>query len=156
MTAAAAVLMGHVTPTARPLVFAGPRLLRVLAASLLLGTLLPAGPGPTLVAAAPPDDLSNFQGFWPCNTGVRIARAGSEADVQRAVAAATAVQAVGLGQGLTLVHFSAQPEPFLTQKHTFKHPLIPRGTSQRTPTYPLNAPPIPCKRAYVEPKSGRV
>ena len=93
MTAAA--LLGHVTPAARPLVFA--RLLRVLAAFLLLGTLLPAGHGPVLVGAAPPDDLSNFQGFWPCNTGVRIARAGSEADVQRAVAGATAVQAVGLG-----------------------------------------------------------
>jgi len=25
------------------------------------------------------------------------------------------ITAMGLGQGLTLVHFSAQPEPFLTQ-----------------------------------------
>jgi starch synthase len=28
----------------------------------------------------------------------------------------------GCGQGLTLVHFSAQPEPFLTQTHTLNGP----------------------------------
>jgi len=41
--------------------------------------------------------------------------------------------------GLTLVHFSAQPKPCLTQKHTIhtpKHPLTP-------PKQPLNSPPIP-------------
>jgi len=35
------------------------------------------------------------------------------------------------GQGLTLVHFSAQPEPFLSPKktrNTPKHPLIPPNT----------------------------
>jgi len=46
-----------------------------------------------------------------------------------------------LAQGLTLVHFSAQPEPFLQQKHTLHIP-------QHLPTprkEPLNAPPIPQK-----------
>jgi len=28
----------------------------------------------------------------------------------------------GAGQGLTLVHFSAQPEPFLTHKHPLNTP----------------------------------
>jgi len=28
----------------------------------------------------------------------------------------------GMRQGLTLVHFSAQPEPLLTQKHTLNTP----------------------------------
>ena len=47
-------------------------------------------------------------------------------------------------QGLTLVHFSAQPEPLLKQKHTLitphnpLHPLMP-------PKQSLNAPPIPHK-----------
>jgi hypothetical protein len=31
----------------------------------------------------------------------------------------------GWGQGLTLVHFSAQPEPFLTQKTPYNTPNIP-------------------------------
>jgi hypothetical protein len=61
-------------------------------------------------------------------------------------------------QGLTLVHFSAQPEPFLTQIHPVhpKHPLTP-------PQHPLNTPytiptctPYPKKNAYVELKGVRV
>jgi len=41
-----------------------------------------------------------------------------------------------LGQGLTLVHFSAQPEPFLSLKIHPKHPL---NTPQK-PEHPLNMP----------------
>jgi len=40
------------------------------------------------------------------------------------------------GQGLTLVHFSAQPEPFLTQ-HT---PCTPSKNSLTPPEHPLNNP----------------
>ena len=65
-------------------------------------------------------------------------------------------------QELTLVHFSAQPEPFLplqpTRKHTLKpkHPLnMPYKLPEPPPKYPLNTP-IPTKGTYVEPKSGRV
>jgi hypothetical protein len=42
------------------------------------------------------------------------------------------VMGAGGGQGPTLVHFSAQPEPFLTQKHTLHTP--------DTPQHPLNNP----------------
>jgi len=45
-------------------------------------------------------------------------------------------------QGLTLVHFSAQPEPFLV--------IEPTATALPTATEYLT------KRAYIEPKSGRV
>jgi hypothetical protein len=31
-----------------------------------------------------------------------------------------------VAQGLTPLHLSAQPQPFLTQKHTFHNPLTPR------------------------------
>jgi len=48
------------------------------------------------------------------------------------------------GQGLTLVHFSAQPEPFLTL-HTPTYPLIPHNTCSMTNNQPLNAPPVPLK-----------
>jgi len=58
-------------------------------------------------------------------------------------------------QGLTLVHFSAQLEPCLTQENTL-HTL-------NTPQHPLNtgytAPartPYPMQSAQVEPESGRV
>jgi hypothetical protein len=37
--------------------------------------------------------------------------------------AAAAAAAAAVAQGLTLVHFSAQPEPFLTQKIHTEHPL---------------------------------
>jgi len=33
------------------------------------------------------------------------------------------------GQGITLVHFSAQPEPFLTHKYTLHFHLTPHNTS---------------------------
>jgi len=61
----------------------------------------------------------------------------------------------GERQGLTLAHFSAQPEPFLTLKTSPKRlkPLNPRHE------YPLNIPlniPCPPKNAYVELKGGRV
>ena len=36
-------------------------------------------------------------------------------------------------QGLTLVHFSAQPEPFLTQIYP-KHPRRPLNSPQNTPS----------------------
>ena len=54
----------------------------------------------------------------------------------------------GARQGLTLVHFSAQPEPFPTQNtlfrppNTFCHLLT---TRKRTPKQSLNAPRIPQK-----------
>jgi len=44
-------------------------------------------------------------------------------------------------QGLTFVHVSAQPEPFLKQKHNLRTPLCPITP----PKQPLNAPPIPQK-----------
>ena len=45
-------------------------------------------------------------------------------------------------QGLTLVHFSAQLEPFLTQNTPY-HPLIPPDAASSSPKQPLTAPPIP-------------
>jgi len=58
-------------------------------------------------------------------------------------------------QGLTLVHYSAQLEPFLTQKHTLNTPT--------TPYHPLHSPETtpkcnPChtEGAKVELKSRRV
>jgi hypothetical protein len=48
------------------------------------------------------------------------------------------------GQGLSLAHFSAQPEPSLTQIHP-KHPLLSPNTSCTPPKQPLNAHPIPQK-----------
>ena len=47
----------------------------------------------------------------------------------------------GSRQGLTLVHFSAQPEPFLTQNT----PITPHNTSSTTPKQLLHAAPIPQK-----------
>jgi len=51
-------------------------------------------------------------------------------------------------QGLTLVHFSAQPEPYLTRNATCTPPNTPRhllNTRKTTPKQSLNAPPIPQK-----------
>jgi len=45
-------------------------------------------------------------------------------------------------KGLTLVHFSAQPEPFLTQNTPFNPNNIPQH-HLRSPIQPLNAPLIP-------------
>jgi len=44
-------------------------------------------------------------------------------------------------QGLTLVHFSAQLEPYLTQENT----LLTLSTPLILSTQPLHAPPIPYK-----------
>jgi len=61
------------------------------------------------------------------------------------------------GQGPTLVHFSAQPKPCLTQQHTLhtpQHPFTPpkQPLTLHTPKHPctppkqpLNAPPVPRK-----------
>jgi len=57
-------------------------------------------------------------------------------------------------QGLTLVHFSAQPELFLIRKTHREHlptppdnsatpPQHPRKQPETTPKHPLNAPPLP-------------
>jgi len=57
-----------------------------------------------------------------------------------AVAAGVDVTVTGLTpglQGLTLVHFSAQPEPFVTQKRTLNipyQPLTPRKHLVSTPS----------------------
>ena len=59
------------------------------------------------------------------------------------------------GQGLTLVHFSAQLEPCLTQEytlHTPNTPWHPLNTGYTTPTRT----PYPIQSAQVELKSGRV
>jgi len=54
-------------------------------------------------------------------------------------------------QGLTLVHFQAQPEPYLTRNTPFKPPTPPStprhllNTRKITPQQILNAPPIPQK-----------
>jgi len=49
-----------------------------------------------------------------------------------------------LQQGLTLVHFSAQLEPFLTQNIPYS-PKVPPHTYYDPPIQPRNAPPIPQK-----------
>ena len=58
-------------------------------------------------------------------------------------------------QGLTLVHFAAQLEPFLSQKntlHTPNTPLHPLDSGHTTPTRT----PYPKQSAQVELKRGRV
>ena len=50
-------------------------------------------------------------------------------------------------QGLTIVHFSAQPQPFWS--HLPVSPCLIDWGKIMHPTYPT-------KRAYVEPNSGRV
>jgi len=50
----------------------------------------------------------------------------------RALVREAADRAVGRGQGLTLVHFSAQLEPFLTQNTPFTPP--------NPPSHPLHTP----------------
>jgi len=64
-------------------------------------------------------------------------------------------RSLGGRQGLTLVHFSAQPEPCLKQ--------ITPCTPRNIPSHPLNIPytipkctPSPTQSAYVEPKSGQL
>ena len=58
------------------------------------------------------------------------------------------VHAVGMGQGLTLVHFSAQPKPF--RSNLLVSPCRIDWGNIMHPRYPTK------KCAYVEPKSGRV
>ena len=56
-------------------------------------------------------------------------------------------------QGLTLVHFSAQPKPYLTQD-TLYHPLIHLDISSTPPQHLLDNNPYPSESAYLELKSG--
>jgi hypothetical protein len=49
--------------------------------------------------------------------------------------------AVEQGQGLTLAHFSAQPEPFLAQKHTLNIPLHPLAPLKYLVSTPFMHPP---------------
>ena len=58
------------------------------------------------------------------------------------------------GQGLTLVHFSAQIEPCVTIEHPThpNYPLIPLNTGYRTPTRTTYV----VQNAQVELKSGQV
>ena len=62
---------------------------------------------------------------------------------------------VGLRQGLTLVHFSAQPEPFLAQKTPWTPPHTPQHRVNIPSTIPKRTP-YPTESAYVELKSERV
>ena len=60
----------------------------------------------------------------------------------------TADDADAAGQGVTLIHFSAQPEPYLTRNTPFTPLNIPRhllNTRIITPKQSLNTPPIPQK-----------
>jgi len=59
------------------------------------------------------------------------------------------------GQGLTLVHLSAQLERYLTHKPTL-HPLNTPWHPLYTRYTPPTRRPYPIQSAYVEPKSGRV
>jgi len=52
---------------------------------------------------------------------------------------AAAASTAAAGSGLTLVHFSAQLESFLTQKHTLNTPQTPCH-HLNTPKQPLSAP----------------
>jgi hypothetical protein len=59
------------------------------------------------------------------------------------------------GQGLTLLHFSPQPEPFLTQNTPCTPTNTPYTTLHTLCTTPACTP-YPTESAYVEPKSRRV
>jgi hypothetical protein len=61
----------------------------------------------------------------------------------------------GWGQGLTLVHFSARPEPVLTQNAPYtprNAPLYPLKPPRTTPGYT----PYPTESISVQLRSGRV
>jgi len=58
-------------------------------------------------------------------------------------------------QGLTLVHFQAQPKPFLTQ-NTPETPPTPPSHLLHTPYIAANCTPYSIETAHVEPKSGQV
>jgi hypothetical protein len=90
----------------------------------------------------------------PCEVQVDRWGAALAPVAQRGCGGVRAV-AVGGGQGLTLLHFSAQLEPCLTHKNTL-HTL-------HTPSHPLNMgyaiptrTPYPIKSAPVELRSERV
>jgi hypothetical protein len=61
----------------------------------------------------------------------------------------------GVKQGLTPVHYSAQLEPFLTQKHTLNTPITPYPPFNIPETTP-NCTHCHTEDPEVEPKSGRV
>ena len=56
----------------------------------------------------------------------------------------------GPGQGLTLVHFSAQPEPYMTRSTPFKPPTLPN-----TPRDLLNTRKITLNKPSMHPLSHR-
>ena len=62
---------------------------------------------------------------------------------------------ISAGQGLTLIHFSAQPAPFLTLNTSPKPLKTPSTPTLTLPKHPLNTP-CPTKSAYVEMTGGRV
>jgi hypothetical protein len=64
--------------------------------------------------------------------GVLASHAADSEQQQAAVAAVADNDAYNWGQGLTLVHYSAQPEPFFTQN-------TPK-TPPANPCHPLNTP----------------
>ena len=77
--------------------------------------------------------------------------------VSRAAAAAAARAAAAASpcsQGLTLVHFSAQPEPFVSLTMHRKYPPNTPYTLSDPPLNTLLDTPYPIKGAYVEQESG--
>jgi len=92
-----------------------------------------------------------------CSPAAIIATAAARAS--NVGAAVIAASCTAFAQGLTLVHFSARPEPFLTQNTPLAPPNIrnirnpppnnPNTTSNRRTPYLT-------KSAQVELKSGRV
>jgi hypothetical protein len=58
-------------------------------------------------------------------------------------------------QGLTLVHFSAQLEPFRTRNLSrFGHPMLAPATPYEPPKQPLNAPTVPQKALTLSRKAN--
>jgi len=75
---------------------------------------------------------------------VRACDVAVDHDAAVAAYAAVCLAVPAFIQGLTLVYLSAQPEPFLKQKHTLHtpaYPLLPINSLKQ----PLNAPPFPQK-----------
>ena len=106
-----------------------------------------ASPCSTAAAAAPPGDFfpppppPRFC-FVPSDEGGRAAVASAPYD-----AAAAAAAAAAWSQGLTLVHFSAQPKPFWSHLPVYPCLIDWGGIMHLTQ---------PTKCAYIELKSGRV
>jgi len=84
------------------------------------------GTGPFFgqMGVAPPPALGVQTSILPGAHGGNLdnKRLGPGATLYLPVNVKGAHFSAGDGQGLTLVHFSAQPEPFLTQKHTSNTP----------------------------------